>query len=186
MLFRSDGEKRVLELSALNKVFVDKKTLIGVEPDPGAVLTEKHANNTLQAWLAARYKRASFPDDLDRRMQPIKKKLSSADPKAIIGTWMRYEPENNRLSQAEPYELWVNIVYSTLEYGAKAKAENHANELRVNFEKNFREEDQWHLIYLRACEAIADTVFSVRHMNDYKQWRLEHLSLKQDPPGEFI
>jgi len=184
--FEQDGEKKVLELSALNKVFVDKKTLIGVEPDPGAIFTEKHVNNTLQAWLAARYKRAAFPDDLNIRMEPIKKKLSSADPDAIRGTWMLYEPEDNHLPDEVPYELWVKVVYSIEEYNARAKAEQHADTLRLSFEKKFFKEGVWHSIDLRACEAVADNVFSVRDLCDYKQWRLEHLSLRQDPPGVYI
>ncbi|MFY9852730.1 MAG: hypothetical protein WAK26_02485 [Terracidiphilus sp.] len=97
--FEHNGKKKVLELSGFNKVRVDKKMLVGVDPDPDATLTAKDLNNTLQAWLAARYKRAAFPDDLNTRMKPIKEKLSSADPKAIRGTWMRYEPEDNHLSR---------------------------------------------------------------------------------------
>jgi hypothetical protein len=185
--FEQDGKKKVLELGALNKVFVDKKTLIGAEPDPGAIFTEKHVNNTLQAWLAARYKRAAFPDDLNIRMEPIKKKLSSADPDAIRGTWMLYEPEDNRLPDEVPYELWVKVVYSTTEeYDARARAEQHANKLRLSFEKKFFKQGIWQSIDLRACDAVADTAFSALDILTYKQWRLEHLSLSQDPPGEYL
>jgi hypothetical protein len=183
--YEQGGEKNVLELSALNKVLVDKRTLLGADPDPDATLTPRDIE-TLQAWLAARYNRAAFPDDLDIRLKPIKKKLSSADRKAVIGTWMRYEPEDNRLPEEESYELWVMIVYSTLEYDAKANAERHANELRLSFEENFLKQGQWRSVDLRACEAVADTAFSVRNLLDYKQWRLEHLSLKQDPTEEYI
>lgn len=186
--FEQNCEKKVLELSAFNKFSVDKKKLIGIDPDPDAILTAKDANNTLQAWLAARYKRAAFPDGLNSRMEPIKKKLSSADPRAIRGTWMLYEPEDNYLPDEVPYELSVKVVYSTEEYDAKAKAERHADELRLSFKKNFFNQDKglWRSIDLRACVAVADTVFSVWDILTYKQWRLEHLSLKQNPPGEFI
>ena len=188
--FVQNGKTRVLELCTLNKVTVNKTVLIDVDPDPDAVLTRKGVE-TLQGWLASRYKRAAFPDDLDGRMKPIKDKLRSVDKdavRAIIGTWVRYEPEVNHLSDDVPYELWVKIVYSTEEYDAQSKAERHANKLRSSFEKNFfnRDEGVWHSIDLRACEAVADNVFSVRDLCDYKQWRLEHLSLRQDPPGEYI
>ncbi|MFY9852729.1 MAG: hypothetical protein WAK26_02480 [Terracidiphilus sp.] len=80
----------------------------------------------------------------------------------------------------------MKIVYSTLECGAKAKAELHAEKLRLSFERKFLKQGIWHSIDLRACDAIADTEFSMLDILTYKQWRLEHLSLKQDPPGEFI
>lgn len=184
--YEQDGTKKVLELRALNKVLVDKRSLVDRIPDPDAVLTKKGVQ-ILQGWLAARYNRAAFPDDLDRRMEPIKKKLRSADPEAISGIWMMYDPEDNHLSDNVPYELSVKIVYSTLAFGGKAVAEQYADTLRMSFERNFFKQNLWHSIDLRACEAVADTVFSVRHMLDgYKQWRLEDLSLKQDPPGEYI
>ncbi|MGO9318102.1 MAG: hypothetical protein ACLPXT_01685 [Terracidiphilus sp.] len=185
--YEQNGSKKVLELCAFNKFAVEKKMLIGIDPDPDAILTAKDIN-TLQVWLAARYKRAAFPDGLNSRMQPIKKKLSSAEPSAVIGTWMRYEPEDNHLPDEVPYELWVKVVYSTEEYDAKTKAERYANELRLSFEKNFFNHGKslWHSIELRSCDAVADTVFSIRDILVYKQWRLEYLSLKQDPPGECI
>jgi hypothetical protein len=77
-------------------------------------------------------------------------------------------------------------VYSTHVSDDREKAEQEANKLRLSFEKEFLDQGLWHSIDLRACEAVADTVFSVRDMYDYKQWRLEHLSLRQDPPGEYI
>jgi hypothetical protein len=184
--YEHDGTKKVLELRALKKTFVDKRLLVGVVPDPGAVLTIKGIQ-ILQGWLAARYNRAAFPDDLDTRMEPIKKKLRSANPEAISGIWMMYDPEDNHLSDEVPYELSVKIVYSTIESGGKATAEKYAHELLMIFERNFSKQGLWHSVDLRACEAVADTVFSVRHMLDgYKQWRLEDVSLKQDPPGEYI
>ena len=102
--YEQHGEKRILELSALKKILVDKRKLIGADPDRDAILSPTDLQ-TLQAWLAARYNRAAFPDDLDLRLEPLKKKLSSADRDAVIGTWMRYEPETNHLPEEESYEL---------------------------------------------------------------------------------
>jgi hypothetical protein len=183
--YEQNGTKNVLELSAINKDSIDKRILFGVDPDQDAVLTQKSVK-ILQRWLAARYNRAAFPDDLNSRMKPIKKKLRSVDSEAIFGIWMKYEPEDNCLSDETPYELWVKLVYSTHIFDGREKAEQEAIKLRLSFEKKFFDQGLWHSIDLRVCEAVADTVFSIRDMYDYKQWRLEHLSLKQDPPGEYI
>lgn len=183
--YEQNGTKKVLELRAVNKVPVDKRMLLGIDPDQDAVLTQRTVK-ILQAWLAARYNRAAFPTDLESRMERIKKKLRSVDSDAIYGIWMKYEPEDNYLFDQTPYELWVKLVYSTHLFDSREKAEQEANRLRLSFEKEFLEQGLWHSIELRECEAVADTVFSVRDMYDYKQWRLEHLSLKQDPPGEYI
>jgi len=184
--YEQNGAKRFLELCAINKTYADKRLLIGAGPDPDSVLTAKSVQ-TLRGWLAARYNRAAFPDDLNRRLEPLKRRLRSADPEAIIGIWMMYDPEENHLSDEVPYELWVKIVYSTLQFRGKVTAEEYADKLRLNFESSFLKQGFWHSIELRACEAIADSVFSVRHMLDgYEQWRLEDLSLRQDPPGEYI
>ena len=39
---------------------------------------------------------------------------------------MMYDPEDNHLPDEVPYELSVKIVYSTLELGGKAVAEDYA------------------------------------------------------------
>jgi hypothetical protein len=147
----------------LNKVTRPKSELINVDPDPDSNL-EPNGVDILQGWLAARYRRAAFPDDLDARLKPLKKRLQSvgsSDPGSIIGVWMGFSPEENHLDDNVPYELWIKIVYSTLVFDAKAKAEQEAEKLRASFENLFLEKGMWKSIDLRTCEAIADTAFTV-------------------------
>lgn len=177
--------KKVLQLRAIDKFSIDKTHLTNIDPDPDSVIA-KNDLQTLQQWLAARYHRAAFPDALDRRMKPIKKKLHSLDPKAIIGVWMKYSPDENCADEEIPYELSVKIVYSTVEFEARAKAEKQARELHASFEKFFFDGKLWRQIDLLTCEAVPDTAFTVRDLLDYKQWRLEHLSLRQDSQEDFI
>ena len=183
--FEQSGEKAILELSALQKVAVDKKMLIGTEPDPESIL-DTDGIAVLQGWLAARYRRAAFPTELDKRIEPIKKSLSAIDPRKIVGIWMLFDPEDDFLPDNMPYELSIKIVYNTRENGSKDYAEEKANSLRARFEKKFLVNGIWQSIDLRKCEEIADTVFSARDILEWKQWRLEHLSLSQDPPGEYL
>ena len=86
LAYEQDGEKKVLELHARNKIPVDKKLLMDVVPDPDVVLGRKGVQ-ILQVWLAARYNRAAFPDDLNHRMEPIKKGsgLRIPTPSAAFG-----------------------------------------------------------------------------------------------------
>jgi hypothetical protein len=183
--FMQQGEGKVLELCAVDKFSVDKTKLVNTDPDPDSAIGQKGLH-ILQLWLAARYNRAAFPDDLDRRMKPIKRKLQSLDAKAITGVWMKYSPDENRLDDKVPYELWVKIVYSTSEFDAKVKAEQEAKGLRASFERFFLDGDLWRFIDLQTCEAIPDTAFTLRDFDYYKPWRLEHLSLRQDPPEERL
>lgn len=183
--FEQNGATKILELCALNKISVDKKILIDVDPDPHSFIVPNGVQ-ILREWLAARYNRAALPDELVRRMKPLKGKLGALDPEAVLGIWFQYEPEDDYLPAEVPYELKIKIVYSTTVYDARAKAEQEAGKLRLSFEKNFFQEGLWRSIDLRICEAVADTVFSVRDLLDYKRWRLDYLSLRQDPPGEHI
>ncbi len=82
--------------------------------------------------------------------------------------------------------MWVKIVYSTSEFDAKAKAEQEAKNLRASFERLFLDGELWRSIDLQTCEAIPDTAFTLRDIDYYKLWRLEHLSLRQDPPEERL
>jgi hypothetical protein len=183
--YEQNGEKAILELSALEKIEVDKNLLVGVEADPEAVLA-KDELAILQGWLAARYRRAAFPTGLDQRMEPVKKNLSSIDPHLIVGLWMQFDPEDDLLPDDEPYELSIRIVYNTKKHGSRAYAEKTADSLRARFEKKFLTGGVWRSIDLKKCDAVADTVFSARDILEWKQWRLEHLSLSQDPPDEYV
>jgi hypothetical protein len=186
--FVQHNKKKVIELCALNKVNVDKAKLLNVDPDPDAILEAKGVQ-ILQGWLAARYKRAAFPDDLNTRMEPMKKGLESvgkSGPNSILGIWIKYSPEDNHLSNDVPYELWIKIVYKSQVYQAKDKAEQEAIKLRSIFEKKLLHDGVWQSIDLRACEAVSDAAFTSLDISEHDQWRLEHLSLRQDPPGDFI
>jgi hypothetical protein len=54
-----------IELLATEKRQVMKSDLAPFEPDPGFALNPQ-SRETLQAWLASRYRRAAFPDALNR------------------------------------------------------------------------------------------------------------------------
>jgi hypothetical protein len=186
--FLHHQEEKFLELCASNKIAVDKVTLINVDPAQDSALTDNGVE-ILQGWLAARYKRAAFPDDLNNRLKTMRKSLEgvgNSDPSSILGIWLNYSPKDNHLDSEVPYEVWIKIVYRSQVYGAKDKAEQAAAKLRTAFEKKFFNEDVWNFIDLRECKDVSDDAFTVLDLSNHYQWRLEHISLKQDPPEEYL
>jgi hypothetical protein len=182
-----EGLAYPLEFVAINKASIRKTELAGVEPDPQLSLPEA-GRDTFQAWLAARYRRAAFPDSLIGRLKPVRDKISrlgKKNPRAIIGIWMSFEPQGE-LSDDIPYELWISVVYSTRVSGADIVASEAAESLRREFEGRFLVHGAWQGIDLRRCTALSDTEFTLRDLQQTHQWRLEYISLRQTPPEPSI
>jgi hypothetical protein len=182
-----DGIPYPVEFIAPNKISIKKLELAGLRPDPRFILPEA-GKEILQAWLAARYRRGAFPDSLIDRLRPVRDKISKIgkrNPRAIIGIWMSFAP-TEELSDDSPYELWISVVYSTRVVGAEAEAAEAAESLRRDFETRFKADGIWHGIDLRNCIALSDTEFTLRDLQQTAQWRLEYISLRLNPPEQFI
>ncbi len=41
-------------------------------------------------------------------------------------------------------------------------------------------------LILESCEAVADTLFSLADIRKVDQWRLEYISLRENPHGDFF
>ena len=41
-------------------------------------------------------------------------------------------------------------------------------------------------LILESCEAVADTLFSLADIRKVDQWRLEYISLRKNPQGDFL
>lgn len=67
--------------------------------------------------------------------------------------------------------------------GAEGKAQSIVQKLREAFDKHFKQDEKWWHIELRRCAALSDTEFTLRDVLQTKQYRLEYLSYRQDPPG---
>lgn len=66
--YQSPNGQLVLELSAREKISVPKASLFTCEPRRDIVL-DKQGLNILQRWLAARYRRAAFPEAFEARLR---------------------------------------------------------------------------------------------------------------------
>lgn len=186
--FLSKGGAQHIEFVAINKRLVAKSDLAGVESDNDFTLSDDNYE-VFQRWLAARYRRASFPNALVERLKPMRDKLSGIakrSAESIIGIWIRYDPKGRELPDGDPYELWISIVYSTRVNGAKEVAEESAEKLAKSFESQFKRDEHWNLLDLRSCKPIPETSFTVLDLLRNDEWRMEHVSLKQSPRGEAL
>ncbi|MGA7245378.1 MAG: hypothetical protein WBX19_19495 [Terracidiphilus sp.] len=186
--YEVQGADRPIELLAINKLRIRKEDLTGVTPDSGYVLSRDNLE-ILQIWLAARYRRASFPDDLVERLKPMREKIERIGKKAtkeVLGIWISFEPTDNHLPVDAPYEIWISIEYSTRIEGAKSIADREAETLSLAFGNRYKVGDIWNLIELRRCAAYSETEFTLLDVLRSSQWRLEYISMKQSPPGEVV
>ena len=107
----ANGQPRYLELIATEKRPVPKSSFLYVQPDQSVSLSSK-SHETLQAWLALRYRRAAFPDALNKHLSALRdalQKIGKKAPEAIIGFYIYYEPDREILESCEPYEVWIVV-----------------------------------------------------------------------------
>ncbi|MFM9967826.1 MAG: hypothetical protein ACKVQK_05440 [Burkholderiales bacterium] len=179
-----------VELSAVDKVFVKKNDLAPFDPRTDVNL-DAQGLAILQRWLAARYRRAAFPDEFERRLKEtkvprrIKRALDTAG-KHVVAIFFDVDggEDIQHHGAADFYCLGIQLLYDTgmNESDAEAAARRAANEIEKAFESAFQGKDQaWKSIRLEYCDVISDQAMSYRDSRLFKQWRLEYISLEDDP-----
>lgn len=173
------GESQYLELEAGNKFTISKTELVSHEPDTDYKL-ETGEFEVLQAWLAARYRRQALPDALVERLKPVFKKMETQGgkhPQAILGYWLNYEPREE-LPEAEPYEVWISVVYSTEQPEFESTAIAIAETLNVAKKPAGIEP-----LY---CSAFSEEEFTLKDLRQQVLYRAEHLSYRTDTHGPTV
>jgi hypothetical protein len=91
-------------------------------------------------------------------------------------------------SEGEPYYLSISVVYDATAGGQAAReaAEKTANELAALFHKSYGPPEQATEIALDKCNAVADTYLTLADLRKVDQWRLEYISLRENPVGDFL
>lgn len=182
----TDGDaKTCIELTASARVNVLKTALANYAPD-SRLRVPASSLKILQSWLSSRYRRQALPDALVDRLRTVWPKLEKAgktNTAGIIGFWLDFAPEDNHLPQEEPYEVWLNVVFSADGPEHEKSATAAALVLRSAFEAEFKKNGKWSLIELRRCEAVSERDFTLRDMRETVEYKLEHLSLRADPQG---
>ena len=156
----------------------------------------------LQRWLAARYHRAAFPEAFEDRLRAavipgrrtfLKKiELILSDGGEHIRGLLFDLDEGVNIERKAPddvYQLGINVLYDSAkdEPTAAAVAKAAAHALEVLFSTAFYSEQAgWQNICLQYCDPMSDNAITVAQREMLKQWRLEHMSLQDDPPQPMI
>ena len=178
------------ELSAVHKAIIKKNDLAPFGPRTDVSL-DAQGLSILQRWLAARYRRAAFPDEFEQRLKKakmprrIEKALYTAG-KHVVAVFFDVDggDDSQRNGPDDFYRLGIYLLYDTSqnESDAEAAARTAADDIEKAFESAFQVKDNlWKNIRLEYCDAISDEAMSYKDAHLFKQWRLEYISLEDDP-----
>lgn len=187
-----------IELSHAGKRLVTKGDFAGIGREGMSFALSADEKRALKQWLAARYGRPAFPNAFETHLrksvgkksveQHIAKILEAA-AEHLVGVFFDLgEQRSFELSNGQPYSLSISIVYDALEGGRAARdaGEKAAKELQELFKKAYGPADSATDIALENCSAVADAMISLADLRKVDQWRVEYISLREEPAGEFF
>jgi hypothetical protein len=188
--FRTSEGPVFVELAARNKIRVLKTALADEIPNPEFELDPGN-RSILQRWLAARYRRSAFPDEFEKRLNEsgasgrLSKILKPAGQhiRAIFFDVDQGE-EVQRNGPDDTYTLSIVLLHTSQPNGdeSEAVALKAKEEIESGFEDLFfKKKNRWTEIELQDCTVISDEALSYGQSLVLKEWRLEHLSLRDDP-----
>lgn len=190
-----------VELMASSKQPISKPILFATDPRRDMWL-DGQGIGILQRWLACRYHRAAFPEAFEDRLRAANipgkrtflKKIESilTDGGDHIRALLFDLDEGKDVERKTPedlYQLGIIVLYDSLrdEPTAAATAAKVSEELEELFEVAFHSPQAgWQNICLQYCDPVSDSAITVAQREMLKQWRLEHMSLQEDPPQPMI
>lgn len=199
--YQSEEGPIAIELLATTKQSIAKPELFATHPRTDIWL-DGRGIGILQRWLASRYHRAAFPEAFENRLRmattPGKRtflkriEIVLADGGDHIRALLFDLDEGKDIERDGPedvYQLGIVVLYDSLrdEPAAAQAAAKTAEELEELFEAAFNSQDSgWESICLIYCDPVSDSVITVAQREMLKQWRLEHMSLQEDPPQPMI
>lgn len=179
-----------LDLDLRVRASLSKRTLASIEPDT-TIRFSRDERRILARWLASRYDRGFLPDELQKRLLAVEdtiEKASKAHPTSILGVYV-YHDRDEELSDEELYVLDIRVVYDSEDPTAKEAATKAANTIDTRFKRKFYTGDNgirpvWVGVELEHCSAMSDAEFSLFDAMAYTLWRLEYVSLRQEPMAD--
>lgn len=190
--FRRGHNAVPVELCAPAKRRLDKGALASYVPDATWSLDPDNLS-ILQRWLAARYRRAAFPDAFEACLQTTKLDKALVGVVRPLGALLRAvyfdvtENEGAGPANSPVYELGIVLVYDAGHANAEAQVKNAAKVIgeKVRQKLDDNKNPGAHAIEFRYCEAVSDEVLSYKQSLGLKQWRLDYLSLRDDPQQDM-
>lgn len=193
-----DGEQLHIELRHAGRQQVTKAEFAKIRSGAATFALSADEKRTLKQWLAARYGHPAFPNAFEDRLRKtvgkrsveyrIAKILKPASSHLVALFFDLGEEKTVELADGDPYFLSISVVYDATEGGQNAResADKVASELRAIFEQAYGTADGATEIALDACNAVADTIMTLADLRKVDQWRLEYISLGEDPTGDFL
>lgn len=164
------------------------------EPD-GSLELKDEDKRVLKQWLCTRYGRPAYPNSFENRLRRKKKKRTIEwhiakiiEPchENLCAMFISLGDDKSReLSDGDPYGLTISLVYNSAGgQDAREACERAAHDIQALFDEVYGPIDEATEIALEACEAVADSRFSLADIMKTDQWRLEWISLDGD--DEFL
>lgn len=182
-----DASPRWAEFVASAKLSVEKDRLQAFTPLETLAL-DVESKVTFQRWLAARYQRAAFPDEFERRIVH-QTKLADRIAKAVRQhgeTIAAVLFDVSDEQSGDVYELGIVLLYEPSpdqSDEARKKAVEAATAIRADFETKLFDKaiDTWRLIKLGYIETMSTEALSYQQYTMMRRWRLDHVSLSAEP-----
>jgi hypothetical protein len=193
--FTTQDSAKVIELAATKKIqiqksnFVDEKPREDLRPDAGGL-------SILQRWLAARYRRSAFPDAFEKRLNDSRAsekltKILKPVGKHICAIFFDVDEgkEIQRNDSDDAYTLAIVLLYTSQPDSkeSEAVADKAKQEIESTFKDLFFNATKtWREIELVDCMVMSDEALTYAQSTAFKQWRLEHLSLRGNPEDPMM
>jgi hypothetical protein len=204
-LTRGDTALRV-ELETARRIHIPKESpkvpMQGLAAHQPAVthLMSGKEKSIFQRWLAARYRRASFPDEFDRRLKDITgvaerlAKCFKDSGQHIPAVFFDVDQgaEVPRDGEQDLYELSITLLYATNvdPEAAEQAAIEAAEKIRSIFANRCQTDEKpaprWKWIELLDVEVISDEALSYAQSQNLTHWHADHISLRTDPEQPLL
>ena len=196
---QSQTGPRAVALLAPDKRTVPKEELFKYAPRKDLWLAPAE-RRILQRWLAARYRRAAFPEAFEARLRTkTGRRTIVQEIESILdvgGKWIRcllFDLDSGEVCERDGpddvYRLGITVLYVSALDEPKAYTAAHtaAKALEKVFSQAFeRQGGRRRYVDLSYCDAISDAVLTVQQREQLEEWRLEYLSLSADPPHPMV
>jgi len=196
IIFHGQEGDVAVELLATSKTARPKHAVLDMAPRADWTLSPESLA-TLQHWLAARYRRAAFADQFEARLKAKPGQLDRKIAKTLAATSVHvlavfFDVDDGaevvRTEPNDPYKLRITLLYDSTkdEPTAFAACEKAAALIEDAFVKAFFDGADWTQIQLLSCDAVSDSVMTVAESRLLKRWRLDHMSLADEPQQPML